>query len=162
MLDLQHNPLIGLSNYMQDQLDHHPGLQLDLSNNPISCMCDNIDFVEWIQGKTDTIQFTNVENYICSEASSSKSVYLMEVDLSSLKWNCDKSRVVIAAICGTFAGLLLITVPFLIYRKRWFLRRKMLDIKDAVKPRGIDQEMPEYDYDAFVLYNSNVVSFMCH
>ena len=49
LLNLSGNKLDGLNEYMQNQLDKHYDLEVDLSQNLLTCDCRNIKFIRWFQ-----------------------------------------------------------------------------------------------------------------
>ena len=82
VLRLSDNKLQTLSNKVMEHLetlsqDH--ALSIDLSDNPLSCDCNNIAFITWIHRNKDNIHFEFVERYTCYSSQSKETLYLQYV-----------------------------------------------------------------------------------
>ena len=58
MINLKGNYLEGIGHDMRNHVDMHVrdhALSIDLSDNILSCGCNNIEFIEWFQQKQSVI-----------------------------------------------------------------------------------------------------------
>ncbi|XP_060615836.2 toll-like receptor 13 [Anolis sagrei] len=125
-------------------------LFLDLRNNPFTCCCSNQDFLRWspMNPKTQVLHFSD---YTCASPPAYKEKKLRTFKTSS----CTANHDFILYITNTAAIILLMLVSFCC-QWRWhmvytyhLLLAYFIDKKQ--KRKGQDME---YNYDAFVSYNT--------
>ena len=162
-LDLSDNRLSTLSSPAMQDLEYlftidDPRLLIHLDNNQLSCSCRNLGFLKWMRNFRS--HFKNYDKYTCMEDSSTldRSIDLLKIECKSyLLWY------IIGAILCTL--VISITISVLIYKHRWKIR--YLRYIANKKFQGY-QKLPgssiagEYDYDAYVSYHEEDVSFVKH
>ena len=126
------------------------GFQINIKDNPLSCECEAIPFLHWIQStKTDIIE---KESLICSDTMTK----IMDKDLDNLKASCDRKRLLFI-ITSVLTGLIFIAVlcGILVYRYRWRLAWHAYTVKRALYCYQAPQtgfEMENRHFEAFVAY----------
>ena len=154
LLDLQNNSLQSLNSAMRAQLEviQNP-VTVNLQSNPLSCGCDNLNFIHWFQTVNNkSVHFAGGMNYECSFAA--QPYKLARVDVNYLKRNCNFKIQIIVAVFLTLGAVCLILLAFLTYRKRWLIRHGIFNIKEKCFPSS-DAKDKSYRYDAFILYCSD-------
>ncbi|XP_067669419.1 toll-like receptor 4 [Haliotis asinina] len=143
---------------MFDAIDKRNHLTVDLSDNPLDCSCDSIDFLEWIL-KT-RVNFQNFNTYTCM-GESSKLVPLNEDTINTKKETCKSfAGVVIGGLCFV-AFFLFVTVVGLIYRYRWRIMYLYYMVRDRYNllthEDGVGRQ---FISDAFISYASEDRDFV--
>jgi len=133
--------------------DDGTGLHIDLSSNPLSCSCQHIPFVRWLHSHKRSIY--NLNDYHC-HGPLGVAVHLLEVLPDDLEFECLKRTSVI--VVGTLFGLtmVLVTTSVCCYRYRWEFRYFFLKHTKRGRQFQLFIDQPRnYDYDAFVVYDSD-------
>lgn len=122
-LNLSHNQLRALRADVRDNLDTWVNkgrrIFLDLSLNPLDCLCHNLDFVGWLQNTR--VNLSRPEVTTCSHPTKGR-ILTSEIDHKDLTWYC---KDVTGVLTGVFSGLAIIGVVFVVvglYRQRWAIR----------------------------------------
>ncbi|CAH1268622.1 TLR2 [Branchiostoma lanceolatum] len=124
---------------------------LDLSNNPYSCTCGLMGFIEWIKNTTAVrIKSLVLKNsYTCFSPAEHKNVALLDLEL-----DCDFHTAYYMCIVMSTLVFLYTTMAFLLGRYHPYLQYCFLYLRG--KARGY-QALPRRNrhivYDAFVSYN---------
>ena len=129
----------------------------DLRHNPLLCTCNERDFVYWIQNaKTHNLYFREIEDTLCLN-SESNIVRILEVDLGHMAIHCLSASVYvsISVTAAVLLSAIIVCSGIALYRKRWWFRYKYFIVAKMYKERQQQQEAQiNYEYDAFVSYNS--------
>ena len=152
-LDLSDNKLTTLSAKTRTELDELATMQVDISGNPLHCLCNNTDFVTWIH--TSKLKFLNKGKTFCIDENNSTNL-LFRFDGETLIQVCHPrylySIVYLHVILVVIATILTICAVY-IYRWKcahWCSRPRT----HAVSP-DVELDPVVYERDAFICYNSN-------
>jgi Leucine-rich repeat (LRR) protein len=130
-------------------------LTVDLTNNQLSCTCENLEFLTWLTSYKS--HFNHFDNYKCLEDSS-----FLEQSERKLKSKC--KSFLLWYIVGCVAGTLVIslTISYLVYKNRWKIRylRYIANKKIRGYHRLQATSNGEFEYDAYVSYSVKDVSFV--
>ncbi|XP_063448354.1 toll-like receptor 4 [Mytilus trossulus] len=160
-LDLSNNRLSVLDTFFTKQLDHLsetvPDLTVELSGNPIKCICETIDFFHWLS--TTKVHVQNVLHQDCRfhlmPLNSSKVIY------DYLKKTCSSYTTTIIAVGSWVAMFAIVIIAGFVYRYRWKLRYAYYMVKGKhhgqINPVGLDDN---FQYDAFVSYADEDCTFV--
>ena len=162
-LRIEANGIKSLSKMMMEQFNEHARrrnktVKINLRYNPLLCTCNELDFVRWIQeAKTHKLNIKSSGKITCLNWES-KFMKILDVDLDYMtRIQCLSASLYISASVATGVLLTVIVVGFgmFLYRKRWWLKYKHYLITKMFKQRQQQQEAQRnYEYDAFVSYNS--------
>ena len=161
-ISVANNQIKSFSRNMMEQFNEHAQkanhtIHIDLRDNPLLCTCNERDFVRWIQdAKSHNLYFTGIETIQCINGESN-SQKILDVDLDSMTIRCLSASIYISISVCAAAVLAVAIVGFgmVLYRKRWCFRYKYYLITKMYKQRHQQQEAQrDYEYDAFVSYNS--------
>ncbi|PVD38464.1 hypothetical protein C0Q70_01079 [Pomacea canaliculata] len=163
LIDLAYNNINSLPNDMRSHLDTvaqatSETVIINLTYNHIICMCQNIEFLSWMQNTK--VHFPNVTKYSClmSDGSVKSSINIFEV-IADLQKECSSYIGIIVGTVCCCCCLLVAVVSALMYRFRWKLRYWYY--ASRMSYRGIQsQEARQFDYDAFVSYASDDEDFV--
>jgi Leucine-rich repeat (LRR) protein len=106
-------------------------VQVNLSENPFNCSCDMFWFRRWMEdGGSDRPVLIDSSDYICTAPVEYADHAFVNVTTYELERKCtslvaplvDYTYVTIIASVVTAVGILAVTVSFIIYKKRWFIR----------------------------------------
>ena len=156
-LDLSGNKLATFDPSFRAELDalanKSQQLQIDISNNPLSCGCNDIDFVQWFQ--QTKIPFLNRNSTWCSHPTL-RQVLIETVDPGSLHKACfpPASKLAITAVSITLGVVMFVvlvcSITFVWKRYHWSVRHWVYKRLGPELPTGVK----EYKYDAFIVYSS--------
>ena len=161
-LSLQLNLIKSFSKRTMEQFNerdqkNNQSITIDLRQNPLLCTCNERDFVHWIQNaKTYNLHFRGIEDLQCLN-SESNSVKIVEVDLGHMAIHCLSASVYvsISVTAAVLLSAIIVCSGTALYRKRWWFRYKYFIVTKMYKERQQQQEAQRnYEYDAFVSYNS--------
>ena len=162
-LHLAANFIKSLSKSMMEQFNElahkrNQTVRINLRYNPLLCTCNELDFVRWIQeAKTHKLYIKGSGKITCLNGES-KLVKILDVDLNYMaRIQCLSASIYISASVAAGVLLTVIVVGFgmFLYRKRWWFHYKYYLITKMFKQRQQQQEAQRnYEYDAFVSYNS--------
>ncbi len=156
LLNLSTNDISTLGEGLRYQLDML-AVTVDISGNPLSCFCNNIDFVQWLQ--TTPVQFAGKDATKCSHPTL-QSVSPWKVDLNALHRACIQFDAIISSVCSAVGMALVVTAIFVLYRRRWTIRYWLYATKESWRRRqqrgeGTPLLTQGYIYDAFIAYSSH-------
>ncbi|XP_052072964.1 toll-like receptor 4 [Mytilus californianus] len=160
-LDISNNRLSVLGTFFTKQLDQLseivPDLTVKLSGNPIKCICETIEFIQWLS--ITKIHVQNLLHQDCRSLqmhlNSSKVIY------EYLKKKCSSYTTTIVAVGSWVAIFAFVIIAGIIYRYRWKLRYAYYIVKG--KHHGQIKPLRTYDdfqYDAFVSYADEDETFV--
>ena len=160
-LNLAGNSLVTLPlsvrKYLEGRMNEH-AIEVDLSDNPIKCTCDNRDFIYWLSDHRDG--FVGFEDYTFIDENGEK---IQDFNQAIDDFNrCDRTILVISAV-GCIIVLLTVILLCILYRYRWKLRYLYYMTKS--KYRGYKaihgSDTPDdYRYDAFISYAAEELRFV--
>ncbi|XP_069114150.1 toll-like receptor 4 [Argopecten irradians] len=161
-LDLTFNYLKTVRREQRDQIDQlrHNNITLNLKGNVMSCICEELEFLEWV-AKNEKI-FQDYHWYKCVFRNGSE-VSFTDRTLIELGKSCDSYIGIIAVFSSLILFSLSLIVTGLIYRYRWKLRYLYYMAKTRYKgyrPVVHAEEEDDYQYDAFISYSSDDFQFV--
>jgi toll-like receptor 13 len=133
-----------------DELAERGTLTVDLSSNPLSCKCEDLDFIEWFQ--STKVLFNNGPALSCAD-SFLGALFPHFADINDVRDRCfpNTAKTIALAVTMTFILTLAVSAAVPLYRKRWkiqlwwyIIRKGFRDKKSAAN---------HFDYDAFVAYD---------
>ena len=167
-LDLSGNSLVNLPlkvrNYIEERMNVN-SIEVDMSDNPIKCTCENKDFVYWLADHRGG--FKGFRNYNCLDENGAK-IKFQDFDktVEDLRNRCiSTSSNGTILVISTVSCLALLTIILLctLYRYRWRLRYLYYMTKS--KYRGYSRihgsdTTDDYRYDAFISYAGEELTFI--
>ena len=151
VLNLSDNKLPTLSAKTRKELDEIPKVHVDISGNPLRCLCSNTDFVTWTQ--TSKVKFLNKHNTFCIDKDNSTNLLFHfdgEALINACRPNNDWYLTVLLPL-----GIVLIVISVLIcvvYKYRWkcacCCSRKQVFYTSS----DVQLEPVVYERDAFICY----------
>ncbi|KAK3729260.1 hypothetical protein RRG08_011627 [Elysia crispata] len=151
ILDLQKNQIQSLSRQTRLEIDkisegREPPL-MNLSYNPISCDCENLEFLEWLSGTALADFDFRGAPYYCGmeqQANGYRDVIVL------LRRRCIKQEELFAVVTSASIVAVLAFAALFAYRFRWTLRywyhAARLKFQPVVSPE-------DFDFDVFVSYS---------
>ncbi|KAH9492384.1 hypothetical protein Btru_026409 [Bulinus truncatus] len=157
VLNLSHAQLNSLPVQTRLHIDFlltNHALTVDLSNNPIHCDCNNLDFLKWMV--SSSAFDSNFTNYLCKyEDASYKRIndsYLETLQYLSIKC-ADHSLIFLIVVSATLCMVTFVAAAVL-YRFRWKIRyiyyAGYLMLKSKKVTNG--EEAEHFRYDVFISY----------
>ncbi|KAK0040774.1 toll-like receptor 13 [Biomphalaria pfeifferi] len=129
-------------------------LSLDLSENPIHCYCENLEFLTWFYTAQDYIQFLNLQKYRCSFENNSEE-YIKDFEKLYRKLNLQCTPKVVLFIIvtsGTVLAMILIFIA-IIYKFRWKMKYLYYSAYLYIKTNKLDKSRrQEFLYDVFLSF----------
>ncbi|KAK7097917.1 toll-like receptor 4 [Littorina saxatilis] len=163
-LDLSRNQLRTIPKNTRDHLDHVAktyNVTINMTFNPISCICQNIDFLEW--ARESMVNFGSDSYYWCQRRDGSlKAMENIFDTIKELEYTCTNfaGAFVGASACCVVVGTLLLGA--LAYRFRWKLRylyyASRLGLKRSRQQQ--QQRQQQFRYDAFVSFATEDQDFV--
>ena len=147
-LSLRNNSLMTVPESLRSQLD---SVTVDISGNPLTCGCNDIGMVTWIQRQNNLTTISDVETLSCSIEGKHQSIVTVNID--SLKWQCNVSAKVAVGSAASILACLLVLTMYFVYRKRWHIRYRIFKLKERLR-KSEPNEPSSFRYDAFILYSS--------
>lgn len=159
-LILRSNNLNYLSDDLRNSLDElatHKTVRLDLSLNPITCSCDRLDFLEWMNS-TKVVFLNTDQNYCLFSDGSAELMKNFSSRIIQLKKQC---RVNMFLFTLTLFGFIILSIVCIIgvicYRFRWKLRYLYYAYRNE---RRASQERRHFRYDVFLSYAEEDIEFV--
>ncbi len=159
LLNLSGNHISSLRKNITTQLTELVKTQdvmLDLTENPLSCGCNDFHFIEWL--KTTNITLSQYQAMTCNHPTLG-SIPIMNVHIAELYHVCVPSyaSVIAGSISGTLVVVLFIAGIIMIRRKKWAIRYYVHAAKRSLRRHlgnGYESLDDNYMYDAFVVYSA--------
>ena len=180
VINLRRNKLVTLVSETRRHLDKlatERSVQVDLSQNPLQCNCNNSDFVSWT--RTSSVRFLNKDDTVCIDGNDTEhSLFLfdyealesacypdrftneqmgMDDDVNAIWWYI---RVLLPVAVVVFAIIIMACV--LTYRYRWKCAYLWSRVTRNMTHSDVELDDAVYERDAFVCYNSNDSGWVCH
>ncbi|XP_063404252.1 toll-like receptor 4 [Mytilus trossulus] len=163
-LDISNNMIRFLDNDATANLEtvakYSTNFTVDLSENPIKCMCSNINFIRWMAATE--IRFKGLKSYSCQLSNLTKISLAHPKDLEQLlEKECSSYFGLIFGICSALVLSVVTVTTGIIYRYRWKLRYLyfMAKLKYKKAPSILKNDL-SYDFDAFVSYADEDQNFV--
>ncbi|XP_046547013.1 toll-like receptor 4 [Haliotis rubra] len=135
-------------------------LEVDLSNNPLSCTCYNLHFLNWIR-TAHIIKFVSLSNYYCLFSSGRRQNF---TDLDTIYSELEKSCHNHFGIYLGVVALFIMIVPFIVcsiaYRYRWKLRYWYYAARLRYSNTTDSGNDPLFEFDAFVSFDDEDRDFV--
>ncbi|KAK7112989.1 toll-like receptor 4 [Littorina saxatilis] len=162
-LDLSFNHIHFLPKKITDHLDsvaEYRRVRLDLTYNPISCTCQHIDFLAWIDNSKVAFRFEEEMTCFMSDGVMHGKTNVFSV-IQSLQDTCtDKFGILVGAMSCAFC-LLSVMFSALVYRYRWKLRYLYYASRLAYRRlQTCDNDNDDFEFYAFVSYSSEDNDFV--
>ena len=151
---LNDNRIASIHLEMREQLSSLHNLELDLSDNPLRCDCTTMEFVHWAHKVKEHIKFINPETYFCVHTVGGSTLFT--VDLAAMRTKCETWRSTVLIVMTTLLGVVLVICIVTAVRKRWLIRHFLFTVQEKMQMRREDRPVEEYQFDAFVLYSSEL------
>ncbi|XP_033761363.1 toll-like receptor 4 [Pecten maximus] len=155
-LDLSDNQLPYLDPSSMSEINNllaRTNLSIDLSNNPIQCSCEKLEFLRWMV--TNKRVFSKFEKYQCSFSNGTTvSFHNHDSPLVELEVRCASYVPLIVCVVTAIVLSLSVAIGGLVYRYRWKLRylfyiaRNNFTLSNNVRKDRRDRLL--YKYDAFI------------
>ncbi|XP_067671523.1 toll-like receptor 4 [Haliotis asinina] len=131
---------------------------IDVSDNPFSCVCQLIPFLNWLG--TTSVKIENYDRCNCSYEGSAMNIEVHRVDIiRKLSETCSThSGLTMGIVLLLFFLTLIVIVSAVVYRYRWKLSYLYYATRLRFKADKADEL--EYDYDAFVSFADEDRSFV--
>ncbi|XP_062591491.1 toll-like receptor 4 [Saccostrea cucullata] len=161
-LDISGNRLETFTPVDIEHLNQHfqsENLTVDLSNNRLSCTCENINFLLWIVRFYS--HFQDFNEYFCLDESIH--VENLQKSLFILNKKCKSYLIWYVISCIGCTLMVTITACYLIYKNRWKIR--YIRYVAGKKVRGYHRlqsssSIGDFEYDAYISYSAKDVSFV--
>ncbi|KAK3085929.1 hypothetical protein FSP39_010899 [Pinctada imbricata] len=144
-----------------DELSEGSFISINLIGNDISCTCDTLKFLTWMQSKQrkgSRIRFMNFEKYTCFSANSRQKnfINISEIILE-LQKNCSSKTAVYVVSGFVLVLFIVIVIAGILYRYRWKLRYIYHMTRRSLRGYFLLQnqdgsEIKCFEFDAFVSY----------
>jgi hypothetical protein len=165
MLDLSQNKLTTLDESARTNIEgafRDSNLSIDLSNNALTCSCENEKFLTWIREYEK--HFINLNNYSCSSPSEGFSFKTFERSVIVLSKSC-KSYVGWYVGCAVSLAIFLSFVTGkLLLKNKWKIRYIVYKSKQKLgwvnQPSILGSACVQYDYDVFLSYSGSSLIFV--
>ncbi|KAI0240963.1 hypothetical protein LSAT2_004110 [Lamellibrachia satsuma] len=160
VLNLSDNKLITLSAKTRKELDEIPKVHVDISGNPLRCLCSNTDFVTWTH--TSKVKFLNKHNTFCIDKDNSTNL-LFHFDSEALINACRPNNGWYLTVLLPL-GIVLIVISVLIcvvYKYRWKRACCCSRLHVFYTSSDVQLEPVVYERDAFICYNSSDRAWVC-
>ena len=154
VIRLNDNRIASIHPEMSEQLNFQQSLELDLSGNPLRCDCTTMEFVHWAHKAKEHIKFVHSETYACVHIEGGSTLFV--VDLAEMRATCQNVGGIILIVTTTLLGVVLLACIVTVVRKRWLIRHFLFTMQEKMQMRREDQPTEEYQFDAFVLYSSEL------
>ncbi|KAI0218840.1 hypothetical protein LSAT2_029482 [Lamellibrachia satsuma] len=162
LLNISHNRLTTLHATTLEELDYMASqrtVQVDISGNPLQCFSKHTEFIAW--AKKTSVQFVNTKNTLCTSENGSQhisfgteSTEIIQREKVDNTWKygigISLAMVVLAVFIATLVW----------YRCRWKCAFYFHQIKKT--PSADTNSRRTYKRDAFICYNSNDSTWVCH
>ena len=160
VLNLSDNKLTTLSAKTRKELDEMTGVEVDISGNPLHCLCNNTDFVTWTQ--TSKVKFINKNDTFCT-GKDNKTNFLFTFKSERLIKTCRPNTGWYLTVLLPL-GIVLIVISILlgvVYTYRWKCASccSRLHIYHMSSDDQLDSIV--YERNAFICYNSNDRAWVC-
>ena len=160
VLNLSDNKLPTLSAKTRKELDDIPKVQVDISGNPLHCLCNNADFVSWTH--TSKVKFLNKYSTFCIGNDNSTNL-LFHFDSEALMKTCRPNNGWYLTVLLPI-GILLIVISMpicVVYKNRWKCACCFSRIHIFYTSSDVELEPVVYERDAFICYNTSDRAWVC-
>lgn len=161
VLDLSDNQLTHISpnfrNALQFISKRAHNISILLTGNEFSCSCDFLDFLKWMQANRNMIR--DFDTLVCSHKSSLVSFEKLDEMLDEMKYECIRNTVVIVCAVGFVGILLFLSIPAIIYHKRWKLRYLYYTASRKTNPYRQIEEQPK-ESNAYISFPESLRAFV--
>lgn len=157
-LFLSQNEIIVINSHdlaLIDRIATNHKFSIDLSQNPFSCVCELIPFLNWL----GTTSVHNYATYNCTFKGSNLNIEMHRVDIvHKLTETCEKYFSLVISVLLFFFLSLIIIFSAVVYRYRWKL--SYLYYATRLRFKADKTVQLDYDYDAFVSFAEEDRSFV--
>ncbi|XP_041350810.1 toll-like receptor 4 [Gigantopelta aegis] len=153
ILDLTNNEVRWFSKVLMTDLDtlaKSHNITIHLIRNPISCTCNNLDFLNWIW--SSKVHFVEIGNYTCAFGNKTfSSMGAFKDVITTLQKECSNNLTLILG--SVFGGILALVIVSgaTAYRYRWNLRYWYYAARLRLRSELlVDEEGDSFTFSAFV------------
>ncbi|KAL8589278.1 hypothetical protein ACOMHN_039921 [Nucella lapillus] len=161
-LDISQNQLHTIPKHIRDHLDMLAetfNVTVNMTYNPIACICANIDFLRWI--RESKVYFGTEKFYYCQQPDGNeKEMRSLLATIADLEIQCGSYVglfVGASAICIIFITMLLTALG---YRFRWKLRYLYYASRLSLQHRRQQTPQQEFRFDAFISFSAEDSAFV--
>ncbi len=155
-LNLSNNNLRELTPQVRNQLDSwaKSGRQvlLDLSGNPLKCLCENLDFLVWLVSPGVTLARKDLTK--CDHLQDGN-VLVTDMNNADPTWRCRNVDAILAGVGSGLSVILLVAVAIGFHKKRWTIRYWLHISKELLRNKKQARHTTVYQYDAFIAYTTH-------
>ena len=157
MMDLSDNRFSDMSQDMMDRLNilfqDKQTFVLDISDNPLQCECDEVDFIAWIQATNVNIE--DRDQLTCLEGLDS--VPVRDIHVEEKRINCGLTVNVLAISCSTtFVAVAITTTFILLYKYRWSIKWKFFKMRYMNRKNRevilLHDQIEDLKYSAYIIF----------
>ena len=161
-LNISKNPMHSIPKPARDDLDRISethNVTINMTFNPISCMCKNIDFLKWM--RDSEVYFGTHENYFC-QAPDGNDIYMDDIIgvINDLERSCGNYVGVFVGALASSLTVVALLVVALAYRFRWKLRYLYYASRLGLQRQSRRKRQQAFHYDAFVSFASEDDDFV--
>ena len=138
-----------------------PNMHLSLLGNPLSCSCDSLDFLEWMDEMKNI--FLSWGNYTCTYRGKWTSLKLLKSTIVHyLSIDCSSNTLLVISAVTLFAMSLILCISICFYRHRFEVKYACIRLIWQRKKydKLIRKDNLMYKYDAFVAYHKDDIWFV--
>ena len=161
-LDISKNQLHTIPKPVRDHLDWVAltyNVTVNMTFNPIACICSNIDFLEWV--RNSKVDFGTTYNYFCLQTDGSLK-YMEDImaTIAELDRQCGSFVGVFVGATACCVVVVVLMAVALAYRFRWKLRYLYYASRLGLQRRSQQERQQHFHYDAFVSFASEDDDFV--
>ncbi|XP_046371640.1 toll-like receptor 3 [Haliotis rufescens] len=129
-------------------------ITINLSNNPFSCTCKILWFIEWMRKETNIFGFKTNPNltsfYMCSRPGDPIRHRLLDLEMSEITCLLGMD-VKITTLTLSILLIVFLVTGAVMYRYRWHIRYFIYMVRYSQRQ---EVDTREYEYDAFLAYSA--------
>ena len=142
-----------------DSLTLTHNVTINMTFNPIDCMCSNIDFLRWMRDTRVDLGITH--HYYCLQPDGSiKYLQYLTGTITELDRTCGSFVGVFVGASACCVIVVVLMVVALAYRFRWKLRYLYYASRLGLQRRSQQEQKQHFHYDAFVSFASEDNDFI--
>ncbi|KAK2143345.1 hypothetical protein LSH36_852g00007 [Paralvinella palmiformis] len=159
-LDLSFNKFLQLPScstaFLRECAQQNGGLRLDISNNPLLVSCRSLSFLLWILHYPSTITLVNEDRITFEKGTISElpdMIHFVEINCRSEIW---------AKVAGGMCALMFLAtyIAVMVHRNRWTIKFFFVELSRRRKGYESQTNEEDFEYDAFVAYHKDSLTWL--